>query len=93
MPSAEGEADYDCGEFHVGRLEANLSSVVKGEEDGAFLLPGGAFGDYCISCVAFAVGEVTLLLEYAEEVVALKFPSAIHVYGILGWQRYVLWKR
>ena len=44
----EGEADYDCGEFHVGRLGANLGSVVKGEEDGAFMLPGGAFGTMAI---------------------------------------------
>ena len=85
MPSAEGEADYDCGEFQVGRLGANLSSVVKGEEDGAFLLPGGAFGDYGDPGIAFAVGGVALFLEYAMEVVAFKFPSAVHVYGILGW--------
>ena len=85
MPSAEGEADYDCCKFHVGRLGADLGSVVEGEEDGAFLLPGGALGNNGDPCVAFAVGGVTLLLEYAEEVVALKFPSAIHVYGVVGW--------
>ena len=70
----EGEADYDCGEFHVGRLGANLSSVFKGEEDGAFLLLGGALGDYGDPSSAFAVGGVALFLEYAEEVVAFKFP-------------------
>ena len=81
----ESEADYDCGELHVGRLGANLSSVFEGEEDGAFLLPGGAFGDYGDSSIAFAVGGVTLCLKYAEEVVSFKFPSAAHIYGILGW--------
>ena len=85
MPSAEGEADYDCGEFHVGRLGANLSSGVKGAEDGAFLLPGGAFGDYGDPSIVFAVGGVSLFLKYAEEVVSFKLPSAVHVYGILGW--------
>ena len=90
MPSAEGEADYDCSEFHVGRLGANLSSVVKGDEDGSFLLPGGAFGDYGDPSIAFAVGGVALLLEYAEEVVAFIFPSTIYVYGVVGWQGYAL---
>ena len=85
MPSAEGDSEYDCSEFYVGRLGSNLGSVVQGEEDGAVLLPGGALGDYGDPCVAFAVGGVTLLLEYAEEVVAFEFPSAIHVYGVVGW--------
>ena len=49
------------------------------------MLPGGAFGDYGNPSIAFAVGGVALFLEYAEEVVAFKFPSAVHVYGILGW--------
>ena len=81
----EGEADYDCCKFHVDRLAADLGSVVKGEEDGAFLLSGGVLGNYGDPCVAFAVGGVTLLLEYAEEVVAFEFPSDIHVYGVVGW--------
>ena len=85
MPSAESESEYDCGEFHVGRLGSNLGSVVQGEEDCAFLLPGGAVGDYGDPSIAFAVGGVTLFLEYAEEFVAFKFPSAVHVYGVLGW--------
>ena len=66
----------------MGRLEANLGSVVEGEEDGAVLLPGGAYGNPGITG---AVDGVALFLEYAEEVVAFKFPSAVHVYGILGW--------
>ena len=85
MPSAEGESEYDCSEFHVGRLGSNLGSVVQGEEDCAFLLPRGAVGDYGDPSIAFAVGGVALFLKYAEEVVALKFKSAVHVYSILGW--------
>ena len=85
MPSAEGESEYDCSEFHVGRLGSNVGSIVQGEEDRAFLLPGGAVGDNGDPSIAFAVGGVALFLEYAEEVVAFKFPSAVHVYGILGW--------
>ena len=85
MPSAEGESEYDCSKFHVGRLGSNVGSVVQGEEDWAFLLPGGAFGDYGDPSIAFAVGGVALFLEDAEEVVAFKLPSAVHVYGVLGW--------
>ena len=48
-------------------------------------LPGGAFGDYGDPSVAFAVGGVTLFLEYAKEVVAFEFPSTIYVYGVVGW--------
>ena len=55
VPSSKGKADYDCGKFHVGRLGANLGSVVKGDEDGAVLLPGGALGDYGNSCVSLAI--------------------------------------
>ena len=58
MPSAEGEADYNCCKFHVGRLGADLGSVVKGEEDGAILLPGGALGNYGYPCVAVAVSLI-----------------------------------
>ena len=91
VPSAEGQT-YDYGsEFHVGRLRANLGTVVEGEEDCSFLLPGGALGDYGDPCIAGAVGGVALFLEDAEEVVAVVFPSTIYVYGVLGWQRYVLW--
>ena len=85
MPSTEGKDDYDCCKFHVGRLGADLGSVVEGEEDGAVLLPGGAFGNYGNPCVAFAVGGVTLFLEYVEEIVAFELPSTIHVYGVVGW--------
>ena len=85
MPSAEGESEDDCSEFHVGRLGSNMGSVVQGDEDRAFCLPGGAVRDYGDPGIAFAVGGVTLFLEDAEEVVAFKFPSAVHVYGILGW--------
>ena len=77
----------------MGRLGANLGSVVEGEEDDAFLLPGGALGDYGDPCIAGAVGGVALFLEDAEEIVAIVFPSTIYVYGVLGWQRYVLWER
>ena len=48
MPSSEGQANYDCGEFHMSRLRADLGSVVEGEEDGAVLLPGGALGTMAI---------------------------------------------
>ena len=44
----------------MGRLVANLGSVVEGEEDGAVLLPGGALGDYGNPGVTGAVGGVTL---------------------------------
>ena len=77
----------------MGRLGANLGSVVEGEEDGAVLLPGGALGDYGDPSVTSAVGGVTLFLEDAEEVVAVVFPSTIYVYGVLRWQGYVLWER
>ena len=73
------------GPLGIVPLGSNVGSVVQGEEDCAFLLPGGAFGDYGDPSIAFAVGGVTLCLEYAEEVVSFKFPSAVHVYGILGW--------
>ena len=85
MPPAEGESEDDCSEFHVGRLGSNVGSIVQGEEDRAFLLPGGAVGDNGDPSIAFAVGGVALFLEYAEEAVALELPSAVHVYGILGW--------
>ena len=49
------------------------------------MLPGGALRDAGNPSIAFAVGGVALFLEYAEEVVAFKFPSAVHIYGILGW--------
>ena len=69
----------------MGRLGANLGSVVEGEDDGAVLLPGGALGVYGNPGITGVVGGVALFLEYAEEVVAFKFPSAVYVYGILGW--------
>ena len=75
----------------MGRLGANLGSVVEGE-DGAVLLPGGALGNYGKPGITGVVGGVTLLLEDAEEVVAIVLPSTIYVYGVLGWQRYVLWE-
>ena len=75
----------------MGGLGANLGSVVKGEEDGTVLLPCGAVGYYGNSSVASAVGGVPLFLEYAEEVIAVIFPSTIYVYGVLGWQWYVRW--
>ena len=62
-----------------------MGSIVQGDKDRAFCLPGGAVGDYGDPGIAFAVGGVALFLEDAEEVVAFKFPSAVHVYGILGW--------
>ena len=76
----------------MGRLGANLGSVVEGEEDGAVLLPGGALGDYGDPCITGAVCGVALFLEDTEEVVAIVFPSTIYVYGVVGWQRYVLWE-
>ena len=92
MPSSEGEADYNCSKFHVGRLGADLGSVVKGKEDDVFLLPGGALRDYGDPCVTGAVVGVALFLEDAEEVVAIVLPSTIYVYGVLGRQGYVLWE-
>ena len=77
----------------MGGLGADLGSIVEGDEDGAFLLPGGALGDYGNPCITSAVGGVALFLEDAEEVVAVVFPSPIYVYGVLRWQRYVLWER
>ena len=70
-----------------------MGIVVEGEEDGAFLLPDGALGDYNKSGVTGAVGGVALFLEDAEEVIAVIFPSTIYVHGVVGWQRYVLWER
>ena len=75
----------------MGGLGANLGSVVEGEEDGAVLLPCGALGYYGNSDITSAVGGVTLFLEYAEEVIAVIFPSTIYVYGVLRWQWYVRW--
>ena len=75
----------------MGGLGANLGSIVKGEEDGTVLLPCGAVGYYDNSSVASAVGGVPLFLEYAEEVIAVIFPSTIYVDGVLGWQWYVRW--
>ena len=72
-------------------MGANLGSVVEGEEDGAVLLPCGALGYYGDSGVTSAVGGVSLFLEYAEEVIAVIFPSTIYVYGVLGWQGYDQW--
>ena len=84
VPSSKGKANYDCCKFHVGRLGANLGSVVKGDENGAVLLPGGALGDYGNSCVSLAIGGVTLFLEYVEEVIACVFPSTVYIDGVLG---------
>ena len=84
VPSSEGKADDNCGKFHVGRLGANLGSVVKGDENGAVLLPVGALRDYDDSCVSLAVGGVTLFLEYVEEVIACVFPSTVYIDGVLG---------
>ena len=47
----------------------------------------GLWGTMAIS----AVGGVPLFLEYAEEVIAVIFPSTVYVYGVLGWQWYVRW--
>ena len=84
MPSSKGKADYSCSKFHMGRLGANLGSVVKGDKDGAVLLPGGALGDYGNSCVSLVIGGVTLFLEYVEEVIACVFPSTVYVDGVVG---------
>ena len=67
----------------MGRLRADLGSVVESEEDDAVLIPGGALGDYSDPGVTGAVGGVTLFLEDAEEVVAVIFPSTIYVCGVL----------
>ena len=40
----------------MGRLVADVGSVVEGKEDGAVLLPCGALGDYGNSGVTGAVG-------------------------------------
>jgi hypothetical protein len=73
VPSLKRKANYNCCKFHMGRLGANLGSVVKSEEDGAVLLPIGALRDYGNPGVAGAVGGITLRLEYVEEVVACVF--------------------
>ena len=75
------DADYNCGKFHMGRLGANLGSVVKGEEDGAVLLPIGALRDYGNPGVAGAVGGITLLLEYVKEVIPCVFSSTTEGQG------------
>ena len=76
----------------MGRLGADVGSVVEGKEDGAVLLPGGALGDYGDPSVTSAVGGVALFLEDTEEVVAIVLPSTICAYGVLGRQGYVLWE-
>ena len=85
VPSSKGKANYNCCKFHMSGLGANLGSVVKGEEDGAVLLPNGALRDYGNPGVAGAVGGITLLLEYVEEVVACVFPSTVNVDGVVSW--------
>ena len=72
-------------------LGADLGSVVEGEKDGAVLLPCGALGYYGNSGVTGAVSGVTLLLEDAEEVISVIFPSTVYAYGVLRWQGYVRW--
>ena len=57
------------------------------------MLPGGALGDYGDHGISGAVGGVALFLEYADEIVAFIFLSAIYVYGVMKWQGYVLWER
>ena len=84
MPSAESKANDVGGEFHVGGLRANLGAVVEGEESGVCLLPVWALGDYGYTYVALAVGRVTWFLEYAKEVVAFVFPSAVYIDGVSG---------
>ena len=66
-------------------MGANLGFVVESEEDGAVLLPGGAFGNYGKPGITGAVGGVAWFLEYAEEVITFIFPSTIYVYGVVGW--------
>ena len=85
VPSSEGQANYNCCKFHMGRLGANLGSVVKGEEDDAVLLPIGALRDYGNPGVTSAVGGIALLLEYVEKVVACVFPSTVNVDGVVSW--------
>ena len=72
-------------------MGANLGSVVEGEEDGVVLLPYGALGDNGDPGIPSAVGGIALFLEYAEEVIAVIFPSTIYVDDVLGWQWYVRW--
>ena len=69
----------------MSRLGANLGSVVKGDKNGAVLLPVEALRDYGDSCVFLAVGGVTLFLEYVKEVIACVFPSTVYVDSVLGW--------
>ena len=90
VPSSKGKANCNCCEFHMGGLGANLGSVVKGEEDGAVLLPIVALRDYGNPGVASAVGGITLLLKYVEKVVACVFPSTVDVYGVVSWWAYIL---
>jgi len=68
----------------MGRLGADLGSVVKCDEDGAISLPVGALGDYGDSCVTLAVGGVALFLEYVEEGIACVYPSTVYIDGVLG---------
>ena len=75
----------------MGGLGSDLGSVVKGEEDGTVLLPCWAVGYYGNSSVASAVGGVPLFLEYAEEVIAVIFPSTIYIDGVFVWGGACLW--
>ena len=84
VPSSKGKANYDCCKFHVGRLGDNLGSVVKGEEDGAVLLPVGALGNFGDPGFTCAVGGIALFLEYVEEVIACVFPSTVYVDGVVS---------
>ena len=65
----------------MGRLGADLESVVEGVED----VPVGSLGDYGNPSIFLAVGGVALFLEYAEEVVAFIFTSTIYEYGVVRW--------
>ena len=55
------------------------------------MVPSCCLGYYGNSGITSAVGGVTLFLEYAEEVIAVIFPSTIYVDGVLRWQWCVRW--
>ena len=68
----------------MGWLEANLGTIVEGDDDCALLFPVGASGDDGYAGGAAAIGGVSLFLECAVEVRVSGVPSTIYVDGVAG---------